>query len=75
MSGPFESVADYRDAIRRGDLDAAANVLGRPYSLRGEVIHGAGRGTNLGTPTANLGVADQGDLGFREGRSNKNVTP
>ena len=46
-----------RDAIRRGDLEAAANVLGRPYCLRGEVVHGAGRGKGLGTATANLDVS------------------
>lgn len=48
-----------RDAIRRGDLEAAANALGRPYCLRGEVVHGAGRGRDLGTATANLDVSGQ----------------
>lgn len=48
-----------REAIRTGHLDAAANVLGRPYSLRGEVIHGAGRGKDLGTATANVDVSGQ----------------
>ena len=48
-----------RDSIQRGELAAAANVLGRPYSLRGAVIHGEGRGKGLGTATANMEVADQ----------------
>ena len=48
-----------RDAIQRGDLEAAANVLGRPCSLRGEVVHGAGRGKELGVATANLDVSGQ----------------
>jgi riboflavin kinase/FMN adenylyltransferase len=48
-----------RDAIRRGDLDRAANLLGRPMTLRGPVVRGAGRGRKLGIPTANLDVKDQ----------------
>lgn len=43
----------------RGDLlesrvKAAAQKLGRPYSLTGKVVHGEHRGTGLGVPTANL---------------------
>ena len=29
-------------------------MLNRPHRIRGEVIHGAGRGAGLGYPTANL---------------------
>ena len=32
----------------------ARQLLGRPYSLRGHVIHGDGRGRTIGIPTANL---------------------
>ncbi len=48
-----------RDAIRKGDLDRAANLLGRPWTLRGAVVRGAGRGRQLGIPTANVDVKDQ----------------
>jgi riboflavin kinase/FMN adenylyltransferase len=48
-----------RDAIRRGDLDRAANLLGRPFTLRGPVVKGAGRGKGLGIPTANIAVEGQ----------------
>ena len=48
-----------RDAIRRGDLAAAANALGRPYCLRGAVVRGSGRGKGLGTATANVAVDRQ----------------
>ena len=48
-----------REAIRRGDLDRAANLLGRPMTLRGPVVRGAGRGKRLGIPTANLDVGEQ----------------
>jgi len=43
-----------RDAIEQGDLAAAADMLGRPVSLYGKVVHGDGRGQELGFPTANL---------------------
>jgi riboflavin kinase/FMN adenylyltransferase len=48
-----------RDAIREGDLDRAANLLGRPFTLRGPVVRGAGRGKGLGIPTANVDLKDQ----------------
>jgi riboflavin kinase/FMN adenylyltransferase len=48
-----------RDAIRKGELDRAANLLGRPMTLRGPVVRGAGRGTGLGIPTANVDVGEQ----------------
>ena len=33
-------------------------MLGRPYRIRGVVVHGAGRGAQLGYPTANVGQID-----------------
>lgn len=43
-----------RQAIQKGDLDAASQMLGRPYSLAGKIIRGAHLGRKLGFPTANL---------------------
>ncbi len=43
-----------RDAIRTGELIAAGRLLGRPYSICGEVIRGDQLGASLGFPTANL---------------------
>jgi len=48
-----------REAIRAGRLQRAANVLGRPVSLRGTVVHGSGRGAGLGIATANLDLGNQ----------------
>ena len=45
-----------RSAIERGDLSTADRLLGEPYTLRGTVVLGAGRGHDLGFPTANLDV-------------------
>jgi len=45
-----------RTFLRQGKVKEAESFLGYPYSLRGEVISGFGRGTKLGFPTANLQV-------------------
>jgi SHS2 domain-containing protein len=37
-----------------GAVEQAAELLGRPYTVWGEVVHGAERGRALGYPTANL---------------------
>ena len=43
-----------REALRSGDVRTAARLLGRTHRMRGEVVHGAARGRELGFPTANL---------------------
>ena len=43
-----------RQAVSVGDMEGASAGLGRPYSFRGTVIQGLGRGRTLGFPTANL---------------------
>jgi riboflavin kinase/FMN adenylyltransferase len=48
-----------RGALVVGDLAAANELLGEPYTLRGRVILGEGRGHDLGFPTANLSVPPQ----------------
>ena len=45
-----------RKALERGDLAAAAQALGRNYSVSGEVISGQRLGRTLGVPTANLAL-------------------
>ena len=47
-----------RRLLAEGDVAAAAQMLTRPYRLRGMVTHGAGRGVSLGFPTANLEAID-----------------
>ncbi|HYL56963.1 MAG TPA: bifunctional riboflavin kinase/FAD synthetase [Gemmatimonadales bacterium] len=47
-----------RTAVAHGDLRSAARGLGRPYSLRGTVERGAGRGRTIGVPTLNLTSPD-----------------
>ncbi|MBV7255632.1 bifunctional riboflavin kinase/FAD synthetase [Pacificimonas sp. WHA3] len=43
-----------RAALAKGDMVTAARMLTRPFTIRGEVEHGAKLGRTLGTPTANL---------------------
>ncbi|MGI9387677.1 MAG: bifunctional riboflavin kinase/FAD synthetase [Methyloligellaceae bacterium] len=45
-----------RDLLRHGDVRGAAKLLGYWWGLSGPVEGGAGRGTGLGFPTANLRV-------------------
>ncbi|MBX3477788.1 MAG: bifunctional riboflavin kinase/FAD synthetase [Brevundimonas sp.] len=43
-----------REALKAGDMDRAAAILGRPFAIAGEVVHGDKRGRTLGVPTANV---------------------
>lgn len=49
-----------RELLEAGDMEGAAEVLGRPHRLRGTVVHGLRRGRELGFPTANLEAARAG---------------
>ncbi|MBA2638806.1 MAG: bifunctional riboflavin kinase/FAD synthetase [Nocardioidaceae bacterium] len=50
---PWSSTA-VREALARGDVVAAAGVLGRPHTVEGVVVEGDHRGRELGYPTANV---------------------
>jgi riboflavin kinase/FMN adenylyltransferase len=52
---PYSSTA-IRRAIAGGDLDRAAQGLGRRYAIGGIVGHGAGRGRALGYRTINVAI-------------------
>lgn len=47
-----------RSVIGAGDVEYAAELLGRPYYVKGIVIHGDKRGRTIGFPTANIGLSD-----------------
>ncbi|MFI7484226.1 bifunctional riboflavin kinase/FAD synthetase [Kocuria sp. M1R5S2] len=49
-----------RACLQAGDVHAAARLLGRNHRVRGEVVHGAARGRELGYPTANLSPDAEG---------------
>lgn len=50
-----------RRALASGDVAAAAEMLGRKFSVSGMVSHGRGLGRTIGVPTANL-TPDAGRL-------------
>lgn len=52
---PISSTA-IRRAVAGGELETAAEMLGRRYSVGGRVERGAARGRTIGYPTANLAV-------------------
>ena len=43
-----------RELIQMGEVEVAHRLLGRDYSITGQVIKGRGRGVTLGYPTANI---------------------
>jgi riboflavin kinase/FMN adenylyltransferase len=47
-----------RKALLSGDLAQANQLLGKPYTLSGKVVHGRKLGRTLGFPTANISVED-----------------
>jgi riboflavin kinase/FMN adenylyltransferase len=54
--GEVISSTAIRKALTDGDMNKAGSLLGRPFSIQGQVITGTGRGRELGFPTANLEI-------------------
>lgn len=51
-----------RNVIAHGEFSKAAELLGRPYSFGGRVVHGEQLGRQLCCPTANLGLRGEPPL-------------
>jgi riboflavin kinase/FMN adenylyltransferase len=54
IGGEEVSSTRVRDAVRAGQMEEAAEMLGTPYRISGRVVHGKQLGRTLGMPTANL---------------------
>jgi len=54
VAGMRASSSKVREFVMLGKMDGAALLLGRPFAVWGQVVHGAGRGAGLGVPTLNL---------------------
>ena len=52
--GQVVSSSRIRDALKAGECEVATGLLTRPFTVRGQVIHGDKRGRELGYPTANM---------------------
>ncbi len=59
VNGVVVSSSAIRDLIASGKVEDAANLLGRHYTIEGEVVQGAHRGQKLGFPTANLSTPNE----------------
>ncbi len=51
-----------REALVKGELESAAEMLGRPYAMSGHVAHGDKLGRSLGFPTANVPLRHKSPL-------------
>ena len=59
LDGEVVSSSLIRRLLKEGDLAKANRLLGRHYSLTGRVVRGAGKGREIGFPTANLSVPSE----------------
>jgi riboflavin kinase / FMN adenylyltransferase len=57
LGGVVISSTEIRTSVEAGDVERAAQMLGRPHITDGVVIRGDRRGVALGFPTANLQVS------------------
>jgi riboflavin kinase/FMN adenylyltransferase len=62
VEGQRVSSTTIRDALGKGELERAAEMLGRPYAISGRVAHGDKLGRNLGFPTANVPLRHKAPL-------------
>jgi riboflavin kinase / FMN adenylyltransferase len=82
VQGTVVSSSVIRDHLLSGAVSEAAKLLGRDYTIEGEVVHGAQRGKTLGFPTANIKTPNELIPGagvyavyvFLEGRQYHGVT-
>lgn len=60
LSGESERISSttIREAILKGDLESAGNMLGYPYYLSGNIVEGNHIGRKMGFPTANIHPRD-----------------
>jgi len=54
IAGRDVSSSRIRERLAAGDVEEAAQLLGRPFAVRGRVIEGDRRGRTIGFPTLNL---------------------
>lgn len=47
-----------REALKAGDMARAAAILGRPFAIEAEVVHGEKRGRTIDVPTTNMAMGD-----------------
>jgi len=58
IDGDYVSSSRVRRLVAAGQVEEAAQLLTRPYRIRGLVTHGSARGASIGFPTANVEAID-----------------
>ena len=58
MAGVKVSTTEIKNGLKRGDLESVNQMLGRHFSVSGEVVRGRQLGRTIGFPTANLKLDD-----------------
>ena len=56
LSGKKISTSSIKELLGSGEPKLAAQFLGEPYFIEGEIVHGDGRGETLGLPTVNISL-------------------
>jgi riboflavin kinase/FMN adenylyltransferase len=59
IDGEIVSSTRIRKSVEAGELDQAARLLGRPYTILGTVVAGDRLGRTIGFPTANLSAHNE----------------
>ena len=59
LEGGRISSTRIRECLKNDDLQVAARLMGRPYSVLGEVVMGKQLGRTIGVPTANVAVSEE----------------
>ena len=57
LDKPKYSSSRVRELVNSGEVSGAREILGYPYFMIGQVIHGFGRGRTMNYPTANIDLA------------------
>ena len=58
LGGETVSSSRIREAVARGEVEHAARMLGRPFSVTGEVVQGKRLGRTIGVPTINQALPE-----------------
>ena len=58
LNGETVSSTHIRALLREGEVERARELMGHPYTITGQVLHGKGLGRKIGAPTLNVIPAD-----------------
>ncbi len=56
VNGKRVSSSEIRELLRQGEFSMAEELLGRPFAIKGRIMHGEKRGRTIGFPTINISI-------------------